>query len=170
MISEVFNMDCMEIPLVKKGVKGFQKGHSYKSWIGRKHSPETKLKMRLARLKNNPMHNADIVKKRSKTLIANGTFAKERSNNWRGGVSDKNKLERETPQYKNWRAKVFERDNYTCQECGVRSAKGRKVYLEAHHVKPYATHISLRLELRLYVSHAMIKNQKEKRYGVKHSL
>ena len=41
-----------------------------------------------------------------------------------------------TPQYKNWRKKVFERDKYTCQECGVRSGRGKAVVLEADHIKP----------------------------------
>ncbi len=40
---------------------------------------------------------------------------------------------RACPQYKNWRVSIFERDNYTCQECGARSSKGKKVYLEADH-------------------------------------
>ena len=134
-------------PLVKKGIKGFQKGHSAKTWVGKKHSEATKLKMREARLKNNPMHKKEVVEKRSKTLINNGTYAKERSNNWKGGISDKNKLDREKPEYKLWRKNVFERDNYTCQECGARSEKNKSVYLEAHHIKPYATHPELRLEL-----------------------
>jgi 5-methylcytosine-specific restriction endonuclease McrA len=32
-----------------------------------------------------------------------------------------------------WRKAVFERDNYTCQECGKRGSK-----IEAHHVNPFA--------------------------------
>ena len=35
--------------------------------------------------------------------------------------------------YKEWRTKVFERDNWTCQTCGLRGCK-----LEPHHVKGWA--------------------------------
>jgi len=53
---------------------------------------------------------------------------------WKGGVSPlRNKLEG-TFAYKEWRKKVFERDNYTCRDCGQRGG-----YLEAHHKKPFLT-------------------------------
>ena len=39
---------------------------------------------------------------------------------------------RNTIQYRDWRNAVFERDNYTCQSCGVRGG-----YLEAHHILSY---------------------------------
>lgn len=52
------------------------------------------------------------------------------------------KFIRESNKYKEWRKKVFERDNYTCQKC---RAKG--VYLEAHHIKPFAIFIELRFVL-----------------------
>lgn len=38
-----------------------------------------------------------------------------------------------TPEYKNWRKAVFERDNYTCRDCGKKGD-----YLEAHHIKSWA--------------------------------
>ena len=33
------------------------------------------------------------------------------------------------------RENVYIRDNFTCQECGVRSGNGKAVYLEAHHCR-----------------------------------
>ena len=47
-------------------------------------------------------------------------------------------------EYRNWRKAVFERDNYTCQNifCGKRGG-----YLEAHHIRSYAEHPELRLEI-----------------------
>lgn len=55
--------------------------------------------------------------------------------NWKGGVSGPNKKARETPQYKRWREKVFKRDKYTCQQCFKIGGD-----LEAHHIKPFASH------------------------------
>ena len=46
---------------------------------------------------------------------------------------------RRSAEYKEWRKKVYERDDYTCKKCG---AKG--VRLNAHHIKPYAIYIDLR--------------------------
>ncbi len=53
---------------------------------------------------------------------------------WKGGISPlRNRLE-DTFAYKQWRKEVFERDNYTCQDCGKRGGN-----LEAHHIKPFLT-------------------------------
>ena len=37
------------------------------------------------------------------------------------------------PEYRKWRKDVFTRDNYTCQDCGLRGVR-----LHADHIKPYA--------------------------------
>jgi len=38
-----------------------------------------------------------------------------------------------------WRKQIFERDNYTCQACLIRSAKGTgRVKLHAHHLKAFS--------------------------------
>lgn len=63
--------------------------------------------------------------------------------NWRGGVSSENRRFRGTKAYKDWRESVFRRDNYTCQDCGIRGG----VYLQAHHLKPFSNHENLRLSL-----------------------
>lgn len=47
--------------------------------------------------------------------------------NWKGGKEQRPIVRIE---YKNWRKKVFERDNYTCQFC-----KKRGGYLEADHIE-----------------------------------
>lgn len=49
---------------------------------------------------------------------------------------------RQTKEYKNWREKVFKRDNYTCKKCGKRG-----VEIQAHHVKPWALYPALRYEV-----------------------
>ena len=47
-----------------------------------------------------------------------------------------------TPEYKEWRDVVFERDNYTCQDCGERGGE-----LNAHHIKPYNEYPDLRVDV-----------------------
>lgn len=126
---------------------GFKNGENNCDWTGKKHKQETKDKIRAAILGKNPMHNPDVVKKRSETLIKNKTFAKENSNNWQGGITPINMSIRSSTDYMNWRKDVFVRDNYTCMECGNRSKKDNPVILEAHHIKPFATHPELRFDI-----------------------
>lgn len=45
-------------------------------------------------------------------------------------------------EYKKWRASVYKRDNFTCQDCGVRGGE-----LNAHHIKPYSKFINLRTDI-----------------------
>ena len=59
-----------------------------------------------------------------------------------GGVSTEDMLLRASFEYVQWRKVVFSRDDYTCQICYLRSGR-----LEAHHIKPFATHPELRLEI-----------------------
>jgi hypothetical protein len=51
---------------------------------------------------------------------------------WKGGTKNLRKQLQETYVYKNWRATIFKRDNYTCQNCGSTG------YLQVHHIKPYS--------------------------------
>ena len=73
----------------------------------------------------------------------------EKSTFWKGGVSKKNRTERENImtsfEYQSWRRKIFERDDYTCQMegCGKRGGK-----IRAHHIKKFALYPDLRFDLR----------------------
>ena len=53
--------------------------------------------------------------------------------NWDGGISPLVKAIRRLPEYKQWREVVFERDIWTCQDCGQ---VGKKIH--AHHIKKFA--------------------------------
>lgn len=66
---------------------------------------------------------------------------------WRGGISSENRKIRYSARMQKWRKAVFERDNYTCQECGARSHPGKPVILNADHIKPFAFFPELRFDL-----------------------
>lgn len=66
----------------------------------------------------------------------------EKSHFWQGGVSEENKRIRNGVDFKLWREAVFARDNWTCQECGVRG-----VFLHPHHIKPFAYYPELRFAI-----------------------
>jgi hypothetical protein len=57
-----------------------------------------------------------------------------------GGISSEETRFRNSPEYREWRIRIFERDNYTCQRCGIRGGR-----LTAHHIKFFVTHPELRL-------------------------
>ena len=86
--------------------------------------------------------HSDLVKKRQseRLLGKSGELAR----NWKGGISRTYKTGYYTPKYREWRIKVFERDNYTCQKCGV---SGNKKYLTAHHIKSFSHYPELRFSL-----------------------
>jgi predicted restriction endonuclease len=62
--------------------------------------------------------------------------------NWKGGISSENKILRNSSEYKQWRTNVFNRDEFTCQECGAYG-----VILNAHHIKPWAKYPEFRFDI-----------------------
>lgn len=64
------------------------------------------------------------------------------SPSWKGGIYPHNLSIRRSFQYKQWAKKVKERDNYTCQICGVNS-----VYLHSDHIKEFSNYPELRFDL-----------------------
>lgn len=63
----------------------------------------------------------------------------ENNPNWKGGITVLYRGIRFSREYAEWRKAVFERDNYTCQDCGQLGGK-----LHAHHIKPFAKFPELR--------------------------
>lgn len=76
-----------------------------------------------------------------------GKYVGEKNWNWKGGITPLNKKIRHSIEYKLWRESVFERDKYTCLWCGAKSGKGKKVYLHADHIKPFALFPELRFAI-----------------------
>lgn len=70
-------------------------------------------------------------------------YSKENHWNWKGGISrGYRKGYKNDNKYKQWRINVFQRDNWTCQNCNMRGT-----YLEPHHIKSWARFPELRYEL-----------------------
>lgn len=65
----------------------------------------------------------------------------ENGPNWRGGIYPENKKARRGKEYSEWREFIYDRDNYTCQDCGQRGGE-----LHAHHIFPFAAFPEHRLE------------------------
>lgn len=62
-------------------------------------------------------------------------------------ITPLNNRMRHSTQYAVWRKAVFERDNYTCQMCHVRSVAGNRVRLQADHIFPFAQYPEKRFEI-----------------------
>lgn len=90
--------------------------------------------------------NKGVKYSEDRRLILSKAQRGEKSHLWRGGLTKKNQIIRSSVEYKIWREKVFSRDNYTCQDCGERSGVGKKVYLQADHIKPFSTYPKLRFD------------------------
>ena len=61
---------------------------------------------------------------------------------WKGGKAPEGHKIRKSEPYKKWRTAVFERDNFTCQHCGIVGGS-----LHADHIKPFAHFPELRFEI-----------------------
>jgi len=72
----------------------------------------------------------------------NGLYKRGSNNpNWKGGFFLERRP-RDTIEYKEWRTKVYQRDNYTCQTCSIKGGQ-----LVAHHIKSWKSYPGLRYEV-----------------------
>lgn len=154
----------------RKAISISHKGQ--KPWItGRKHTEETKAKIRhfrskyvftqatkdkirtsaLARgirppilpLSENPRASGKTWKLSAEVKKALSEARKgEKNPGWKGGITTENDKIRKSLEYRLWREAVFKRDNYTCVWCGQKGGR-----LNADHIKSFAVHPELRLEI-----------------------
>lgn len=113
---------CGKTFLAKHGVEKFGRGKYCnrscydKSRTFRKNSEETRKKMSLSN-RGKPKYGLRGAK----------------CHFWKGGITELRQKIRSSIEYKNWRTKIFLRDDFTCLECHSRGG-----YLEAHHRKPFS--------------------------------
>ena len=86
---------------------------------------------------------------------------------WKGGVTPINHKIRMSLEYKLWRRSVFDRDGYTCVWCGDKSAEGKKVVLQADHIKPFAYFPELRFAIDNGRTLCILCHKKTNTYGIK---
>lgn len=99
---------------------------------GLKTSEEARNKQALAKIgKPGPWRN----KKRP-------NISGEKCWNWKGEVSTKNHLIRNSIEMKNWRESVYQRDDYTCQLCLLKGVK-----LNAHHIGKFSENPGYRFDI-----------------------
>jgi len=67
----------------------------------------------------------------------NHAYKGNRHYNWKGGITSLETRIRTMPEYYQWRSKVFQKDNYTCSDCGARNGEGKHIELNAHHIKSF---------------------------------
>lgn len=71
----------------------------------------------------------------------------EKSSFWKGGIDRKVYKHYNNLNYRLWRDKVFERDDYTCQICKAKSGNGKSIFLHPHHIKSYTHYPELRFDI-----------------------
>jgi len=125
---------------------------SHLDWTGKTHTPEAREKIsdanrrRFADKTNHPLYGKTFSEESKQKMreshlgqvVSAETRAKlselrrgEKHWNWQGGITPENRRYRSTAAWREWRTKVFERDDYTCQECDTRGGQ-----LEPHHIVP----------------------------------
>ncbi len=139
------------------------------SFYGRKHTEESKNKMRISKLgktipeeirKKMSISHKGIKKtiedkkgcsERMKQRIIDGTINLKKGKehwNWKGGVSTLNHRLRTSSMWKIWREAVFLRDNFTCQNNNCIYCNNKiGVMLHPHHIKPFSLFPELRFNI-----------------------
>ena len=150
---------CYEVWWKKNVLGSGEKNHKWK--------PKTEIKCACCGKKFNvSAYMANTAKFCSRSCSAKYYFTGSNNPQWKGGVTEFNDKFRKSEEYKQWRADVYKRDNWTCQECGY---KGRQ--LVAHHIKKFADYPELRLELSNGITlcrkcHASIENPQRSYVGL----
>ena len=105
--------------------------------------PQAREKIRDSAKKRGVAHmkTPEAIKKRRESISGDKHW------NWQGGKTSEGMRIRNSPEYKEWRTDVFERDDYTCMECSARSGNGVHVTLNADHIKPFSQFPESRLDV-----------------------
>lgn len=158
--------DQCKIKIMKKGYGNYLKNHKINN-------------MDICGECNNKNFNNNVFKKYGvrtmveldwvKKIVKESNSGKN-SNWWKGGITSENHRIRISPEYKQWRTAVFERDDYTCQVCGKRGSN-----IQAHHLESFADNLDLRFVVENGVTicefhhNSYIENSFHNIYGTLHN-
>lgn len=81
-------------------------------------------------------------RRRNESIAHKGQRKGELNHNWNGGSSTERAKIQLSLDYRLWRERVFNRDDFTCQICNSRGVK-----LHAHHIKSFAKYAELRFDV-----------------------
>lgn len=95
-------------------------------WLGKRHKESSKIKASISH----------------KKLVILGIHP-----SWKGGKTSETMRIRTSKEYRDWRIAIFTRDNYICQKCGAKSGNGKKIFLNADHIKPFSKYPNLRFDI-----------------------
>lgn len=115
----------------KSKISEAKKATPVKYWEGKSRSLETKDKISNKMLGNIPWN------KNKPQIKTSG----ENNPNWKGGITNKNKIARTLSAYKDWRNEVFIRDDWTCRKCNNRGNE-----LHPHHIFNFAESEEMRFD------------------------
>lgn len=132
-----------------KELKGYRKGHpgyyvakgEDNHFFGKKHTPETKEKMRLAKLGKEGFNKGKTWKVSPEKLVNLGKQKGEKHWNWKGGITPKNSLDRLKFRQEVFK-EVLKRDNFTCQTCTQIGG-----HLQVHHIQNWANYPEKRFDI-----------------------
>lgn len=125
-----------KINVGRKNPKASQRmiGNRYGTKLkGIKRSAETREKMSKYRKKHPLMYKLGTHLTEEEKLNLSIKRRAELNPNWQGGKYTLSLQIRDCYKMRQWRCDVFTRDDYTCQNCGLRGG-----YLEAHHIEMFS--------------------------------
>ncbi len=122
-----------DIPWIK-GRKGIFSGEK-NPFYGKHHTKESNEKNRLAHIGRRSSPQTEFQKGQMmgehNTMYGVQLFG-DLNGNWKGGITELNRIIRSSDRYKEWKNSILERDNYICQECYKCGGN-----LNAHHIKKF---------------------------------
>lgn len=142
--SDGLSAKCFGCTQVK--VRAVTKGRP-STFKGRTHTPEARALMSQKRKgRPGPWKGKRLpseIRKKIAEVTRLRTARGEQHYAYSHGKHQRDRSERRTVEYQQWRNAVFARDGYACQHCG--DARGGN--LQAHHLKPFASHPHLRYDV-----------------------